>query len=170
MKIKQIIPADGWRALYVTRDDNYIPDMVEFPLTFWALTNEGVVGYEGRPTPHPVGEDRDDFICYLGPGEDASMLRDAAMETLAAADYLRFSPSPGTGNVGVFVQNACLPLNEDYIDDLYDAYIDWCRDIQATPYGLEGFKTCLEYEGCRIQEDGMVKGIIRASELVARVT
>lgn len=91
LTVLQVIPADGWRAMFVREDAGDSEDGVAittFPLVCWALTEQdGVRGVVGMaPTEYGVdfvGVHRS-WFGYLGPGEDVEHFKDDAKRHLLA--------------------------------------------------------------------------------------
>lgn len=74
--IQQIIPANGWHAVFVTRGDAGEVELYTIPISVWALVEHqdlgdkfrGVTGYGATDIVDPV-DDCPDFLGYLHEGD-----------------------------------------------------------------------------------------------------
>jgi hypothetical protein len=89
MSIIQVIPADGWRAMFVHEDVNGSQEgfsITTYPLVCWALTEEdgirGVVGMAPMEYGVDVVSAHRGWFGYLGPGEKVEDFREDARRHL----------------------------------------------------------------------------------------
>jgi hypothetical protein len=82
--IVQIIPANGWSAVYAIRPDrNYNDPVWVSPLACWALVQEGTDHYViGLDRTLSLCEAGDNFLGYLAPGENSKGWEEAALRNL----------------------------------------------------------------------------------------
>lgn len=83
-RILQIIPADGWNALYAIRPEENKNDPVYVsPLTCWALVEEGKVQYVvGLDCTQSFCDQGDNFLGYLAPSMKSDMWKEKALRYL----------------------------------------------------------------------------------------
>ena len=82
--IVQIVPSNGWQAMYAFRPERNAGSSVwRSPVACWALVQHdatrSVVGLDSNLSFCDAG---DNFLGYLGPGEDAAQWEEAARRTL----------------------------------------------------------------------------------------
>jgi len=93
-RIRQLLPADGWRVLYAGEDEHGAVDLWAEPLIAWALiTDPDADSDEDADEIHPVGDtglgyvsvlDHDDYVAVLAPGVDIETHRGEAVSYIAA--------------------------------------------------------------------------------------
>lgn len=81
-RIIQILPANGWRAVYAMEMDDGTWVAEAYPLALWALIEEGdgftsVVGMDCADVALSV-EDNINHLGYIGPGDDIEPWHEAA--------------------------------------------------------------------------------------------
>jgi hypothetical protein len=83
-RILQIIPADGWNALYAIRPERHKKNPVWVaPLACWALVHEGKVSYVvGLDSTLSLCDQGDNFLGYLAPGMKPGMWKEKALRNL----------------------------------------------------------------------------------------
>lgn len=98
-RIRQIMPAPGWRSLWVWRDDKGEPEVFAEALVGWAVVArqdpdtgtdfdevEALVLSDGATAVDLVSEERaagnSSFVCLLQPAESIETRREYALETL----------------------------------------------------------------------------------------
>jgi hypothetical protein len=85
-EIIQIMPAEGWRGLWVGESPEDMAELLVEPLVGWALmkNEEGftsVVGLSAYDTVTPCHEDYN-FVLYIAPGKDPENYREEARRKL----------------------------------------------------------------------------------------
>jgi hypothetical protein len=86
-RIVQIIPVQGWNALYAIRPDRNNGDPVcVCPLACWALVQQGKDRYVvGLDSTLSFCDQGDNFLGYAPPGKIAKSWRDEALAFLATS-------------------------------------------------------------------------------------
>ena len=101
-QIVQIMPAEGWNAVFVDRLPSGEYKLSSEPLACWALVEDEakdydrprrqVVGLAARALARPEMSDCgicNNFVAYLRDGEDIEVWREAAENQLAGQDELQ---------------------------------------------------------------------------------
>lgn len=76
-QVKQIIPADGWRACYEESNGEILVE----PVCCWAIVEEDgdsfIVGMDADNPVEPCS-DASNFVGYIGPGESVDKYKEKA--------------------------------------------------------------------------------------------
>ncbi len=91
-KILQVMPADGWRALYVSRAPGGAAALEAIPLVAWSLweDEDGDRGISGLDSDAhgftDYADEASNFVCYLSPGMDPEERRESAEARLEQSE------------------------------------------------------------------------------------